>query len=104
MLETLLQDWRFLLVVAGMAAAIGEGRFKLSRCLAATDSLLADKLAAATIAADIKNMAEDLRELKAGVQAFSLKYDTGTARLWSQLEELSIDTKERLAKIEGQIN
>jgi hypothetical protein len=102
MLEQLLTDWRFLMLLAGILLAIGEGRYKLSRHEKLLD---ADKLATAnrdnaTMIAEIKALTDDVRELKSAMTSFGTKYDTGTARLWTSLE----DTKERLAKLEGKMN
>ena len=49
--------------------------------------------------AELKGMSEDVRELKGSMSRFSEKYDIGTARVWTSLE----DAKERLAKLEGKM-
>lgn len=101
-MEQLLTDWRFLALIIGIVLAIGEGRYKLSRHEKLLD---ADKLASAnrdnaTMIAEIKAITDDVRELKSAMTSFSTKYDLGTARLWTSLE----DCKERIAKLEGKMN
>ena len=97
-MDNLLTDWRFLILLAGILLAIGEGRYKLSRHEKLLD---ADKLATAnrdnaTMIAEIKALVDDVRELKLTMTSF----DTKIERLWTSLE----DGKERLAKLEGKMN
>ena len=101
-MEELLTDWRFLSLMAGMLLVIGEGRYKLGRHekLLDADKLWAASRDNATMVAEIKSLTDDVHELKSALTSFGTKYDTGTARLWTSLE----DSKERLAKLEGKMN
>jgi hypothetical protein len=101
-MDELLTDWRFLTMMIGLALAIGEARYKLVRHEKALDP---EKISQwnrdnATMIAEIKALVDDVHELKSAIASFNTKYDTGTARLWTSLE----DSKERLAKLEGKMN
>ena len=77
-MDDLLTDWRFLVLLAGILLAIGEGRYKLSRHekLLDTDKLASANRANATMIAEIKALIDDIRELKSALTTFNTKYDT----------------------------
>lgn len=103
MFEQLLSDWRFLAAIAGLLVIVGEARYKLRRHEVAINNMATSETTQtrnnATMVAELKGMSEDVRELKGSMSRFSEKYDIGTARVWTSLE----DAKERLAKLEGKM-
>jgi len=98
-------DWRFAAFCGAILLAIGEARYQIRSISANLSPKIMRENAAdqATMIAEIKSILEDVQDLKKSSARFSEKYDQGTARIWDQLEALSTNTKERLAKIEGKM-
>ena len=97
-MEELLTDWRFLALIGGIILAVGEARVRIHR----HESILSTEKQAEyyTMIAELREASEDINELRTNLSLLSEKYDRGTARLWSSLEE----SKERVAKLEGRMN
>ena len=101
-MEELLTDWRFLVVLAGLIAAVAEARVRISRH---EHILSADKQAAwnadrATMIATVSEMGRDISEIRGEVQRLTVKQESSVERIWSAIEK----NTERVAKLEGRMN
>ena len=101
-MDELFSDWRFLVLTAGVVAAVAEARLRIARHagILSDDKQAAWNADRATMAATLSELGRDISEMRSTLERLSVKQENSVERIWSSLEK----NTERIAKLEGRMN